>query len=64
MTAWTRVEDESRSIPEEPDPAPQQPAHPWLKPTLIALAVGIAAFIFLFVLPTAFADPSGGCGGG
>src|SRR5690349_8125265 len=64
MTAWAEVEDESRSIPEPPDPAPQRSAHAWVKPALISLAVAVAAFIFLFVLPSAFADPSGGCGGG
>ncbi|HEY2296097.1 MAG TPA: hypothetical protein VGH43_00095 [Jatrophihabitans sp.] len=64
MTAWAKVEDEARSIPADVEPAPQRPAHAWVKPALISLAVAIAAFIFLFVLPSALADPSGGCGGG
>ena len=65
MTAWTPIEDESRSIPEEPDPDPEPTHRSWLKITLISVAIVVAAIVFLFYLPSAIGEsPPGGCGGG
>ena len=65
MTAWARIEDESRGIVEPVDPAPRWSARAWVKLVLITLAVAVAAVVFVVYLPSALAsDPSGGCGGG